>query len=232
MQRYIIRGGAEGLARLDTLARVMWPTTRHLLQHAGIVRGMRCLDLGCGGGHVSLELARLVGPEGQVVGMDMDATKLELACQRADQHRLGVEFAAANVHELSVEAQFDVVYARFLLTHLHQPADGVRRMLRALRPGGVMIIEDIEISASFAYPASATLARHVAWYEAAAERRGGDPNIGPRLPSLLRAAGVGQVQLAIVQPTFLQGEGKTIHQLTMENIAATVIGEGLATPEE
>lgn len=232
MQRYVIRGGAEGLARLDTLARVMWPTTRQLLQQARIARGARCLDLGCGGGHVSLEMARMAGAQGRVLGIDMDTTKLELARQRAEQQGLQVEFEHANVHELSAEAQFDVVYARFLLTHLHQPADAVQRMLRALRPGGVLIVEDIQISASFAYPASAALARHVMWYEAAVERRGGDPNIGPKLPSLLRAAGVEQVQLAIVQPSFLQGEGKTIHRLTMENIAAAVIGEGLATPEE
>jgi ubiquinone/menaquinone biosynthesis C-methylase UbiE len=232
MQRYVIRGGAEGLARLDTLARVLWPTTQHLLQRAGIVRGMRCLDLGCGGGHVSLEMARLVGAEGRVLGIDMDTTKLELARQRAKQHGLRVTFERANVHELSVEAHYDVVYARFLLTHLPEPADVVQCMLRALRPGGVMIVEDIQISASFAYPASAALARHVEWYEAAVERRGGDPNIGPKLPSLLRAAGIEHVQLSVVQPSFLQGEGKTIHQLTMENIAATVIGEGLATQEE
>jgi SAM-dependent methyltransferase len=232
MQRYVIRGGAEGMARLDTLARVMWPTTQHLLHQVGITPGMRCLDLGCGGGHVALEIARLVGPEGQVVGIDMDATKLQFAQQRAEQQSLKVEFHRGNVYDFGDEGRYDLVYARFLLTHLHQPADAVQRMVRALRPSGIMIVEDIEIAAAFAYPRCAALERHIEWYQAVVHRRGGDPNIGPKLASLLRDGGVGDIQLAVVQPAFLAGEGKTIHRLTMENIAAAVIDEGLASQEE
>ena len=232
MQRYVIRGGAEGVARLDTVARVLWPTTQSLLQRAGISPGMRCLDLGCGGGPVTLELARLVGPEGQVVGIDMDATKLQLARQRAEQQQLQLEFQTGNVYDLTDEARYDLVYARFLLTHLHQPTNAVQCMVRALRPGGVMIVEDIEISAAFAYPPSPALERHIHLYKSVVERRGGDPDIGPKLPGLLRDGGVDDIQVAVVQPTFLVGEGKTIHHLTMENIATAVIDEGFTTREE
>jgi SAM-dependent methyltransferase len=232
MQRYVIRGGAQGVARLDTLARVLWPTTQALLHRAGMQPGLRCLDLGCGGGPVTLELARLAGPEGRVVGIDMDDAKLQLARQRAEQQKLRVEFQAGNVHDLADEAQYDLVYARFLLTHLHDPAQVVQHVLRALRPGGTMIVEDIEISAAFAYPPCPALDRHVQLYKAVVERRGGDPDIGPKLPGLLRASGVKDIHLGVVQPAFLTGEGKTIHQLTMENIAAAVIDEGFATRAE
>ncbi len=54
MARYIIRGGVEGKKRLEVLARVMWPTTARVLQEAGLAPGMTCLDLGCGGGDVTL----------------------------------------------------------------------------------------------------------------------------------------------------------------------------------
>jgi 2-polyprenyl-3-methyl-5-hydroxy-6-metoxy-1,4-benzoquinol methylase len=200
MQRYVIRGGAEGVARLDTIARVLWPTTQILLYQAGISPGMRCLDIGCGGGPVTVELARLVGPEGQVVGIDMDTAKLQLARQRAEQQQLQATFETGNVYDLTDEARYDLVYARFLLTHLHQPAHAIQCMIRALRPGGVMIVEDIEISAAFAYPPSPALDRHVDLYQTVVERRGGDPNIGPKLPSLLRDGGVQDIQLAVVQP--------------------------------
>jgi SAM-dependent methyltransferase len=232
MQRYVIRGGAVGVARLHTVAQVLWPTTQALLQRAGITSGMRCLDLGCGGGPVTLELARFVGSEGQVVGIDMDSTKLQLARQRAEQQQLQVEFQTGNVYDLTDEARYDLVYARFLLTHLHQPAHAVQCMVRALRPGGVMIVEDIEISAAFAYPPNPALERHIDLYKAVVERRGGDPDIGPKLPGLLRDGGIDDIQVAVAQPTFLTGEGKTIHQLTMENIATAVVDEGLATREE
>jgi SAM-dependent methyltransferase len=193
---------------------------------------MRCLDIGCGGGPVSLELARLVEPEGQVVGMDMDSAKLQLARQRAEHQRLQVDFQAGNVYDLTDQARYDLVYARFLLTHLHQPAHAAQCMVRALRPGGVMVVEDIEISAAFAYPPSPALERHIELYKAVVKRRGGDPDIGPKLPSLLRDSGLDAIQIAVVQPTSLIGEGKSIHHLTMENIATAVIDEGLATREE
>src|SRR5215468_3691346 len=82
---YIIRGGAEGKKWLEVLARVMWPTTSRLLAEAGLVPRMTCLDLGCGGGDVSLQLATSVGPREQVIGVDMDEINLDLAQQTAAQ---------------------------------------------------------------------------------------------------------------------------------------------------
>ena len=58
MSHYVIRGGQEGKRRLEVLARVMWPATFQLLKTAGIREGMICLDLGCGGGDVTIEVAR------------------------------------------------------------------------------------------------------------------------------------------------------------------------------
>ena len=81
--RYVIRGGREGYDRLRLLAGALGPATEALLDSVGIRAGMRCLDLGCGGGHVSLSLAARVGPSGHVVGIDMDAVKLTLVRERA-----------------------------------------------------------------------------------------------------------------------------------------------------
>jgi len=77
--QYAIRGGKEGKARLDLLARVMLPTTTQLLDCVGLIRGMKCLDVGCGGGHVALLMASKVGPEGRVIGTDTDGEILALA---------------------------------------------------------------------------------------------------------------------------------------------------------
>src|SRR4030095_6335238 len=79
MPSYIIRGGQAGRERLRLLARVMRPTTAALFARAGVREGMRCLDVGCGGGDVSFDLARLVGPLGRVVGIDLDAVKITAA---------------------------------------------------------------------------------------------------------------------------------------------------------
>jgi 2-polyprenyl-3-methyl-5-hydroxy-6-metoxy-1,4-benzoquinol methylase len=79
MSTYAIRGGKEGKRRLNLLAQIMSPTTDALLPRAGVRPGLRCLDLGCGGGHVSQRMACFVGPTGSVVGVDLDTVKLEAA---------------------------------------------------------------------------------------------------------------------------------------------------------
>ena len=88
--RYAIRGGIEGKKRLDLLARVMLPTTMQLFDRVGLIRGMKCLDVGCGGGHVAMLIAGIVGPEGRVVGTDTDAEILAFAkrrCRSGEAHQ-------------------------------------------------------------------------------------------------------------------------------------------------
>jgi hypothetical protein len=102
-------------------------------------------------------------------------------------------------------------------------------MVRACRPQGVIVIEDIDFSGSFCYPYCAAYARYIALYQAVVTRKGGDPNIGPKLPGMLRQAGADGVQVNVVQPTHLDGEGKFMAAVTMEKIAGAVVAEGLAS---
>jgi 2-polyprenyl-3-methyl-5-hydroxy-6-metoxy-1,4-benzoquinol methylase len=85
---YVLRGGRAGAERLRLLNRVKWPTTEPLLRVAGLRAGMSCLDVGCGGGDVTLKMAALVGAEGHVVGIDRDQSILHLARQEADKQGL------------------------------------------------------------------------------------------------------------------------------------------------
>ena len=78
MKHYAIAGGAEGKSRLKVLSGVMQPFTLSFLQRVGIEPGMHCLDLGCGGGYVTFELATLVGKSGKVVGWELDETIVRL----------------------------------------------------------------------------------------------------------------------------------------------------------
>ena len=230
---YVIRGGAEGRARLRILARALWPTTERLLHSAGITPGMSCLDVGCGGGDVSFALARLVGALGRVVGVDLDETKLQLAREEAARDGLqNVEFHKSSVEELAIDSEYDLVYSRFLLTHLHDPAAALRRMARAAKPGGVIIVEDIEHSGAFSHPASAAIAREIYVYNEVVRRRGADPDIGPRLPGLFREVGLTDAHMSLAQPVSIAGEAKRVHQITLENIRPAVVAAGVATDAE
>jgi predicted O-methyltransferase YrrM len=238
MSRYIIRGGLEGRERLRVLARAMRPTTSALLDRIGIAPGMRCLDAGCGGGDVTRELARRVAPGGSVLGLDVDAAKVEIArIETAGDSPGDVEYREADILELDLEPEFDAIYVRFVLTHLADPGSAATRIVRWLRPGGVLIVEDIDFTGSFCHPASAAYERYTELYTRTTQARGVDPNIGPRLPGLLVAAGCSRVGVNVVQPTGMTPEGhegdvKLVSPLTLENIADAVIAEGFAARDE
>ena len=94
---YIIRGGLSGRERLRVIARVMRPTTLALLDRVGVPEGARCLDAGCGGGDVTLELAARAGPTGRVLGVDFDEEKLATARAEAVAAGSSVEYRRADV---------------------------------------------------------------------------------------------------------------------------------------
>jgi ubiquinone/menaquinone biosynthesis C-methylase UbiE len=230
---YVIRGGIEGRERLRILARVMRPTTLDLLRRAGIQPGMTCLEVGCGGGDLACDMAQMVGSAGKIVATDIDEKKLEIAGQEAHAQQLkNVEFRLADITESDPGTSFDLVHARFLLTHLANPAQALARMRQALQPGGIVVIEDIDFRGHFSHPETTALGRYVELYTETVRRRGADANIGPRLPALLRETGFEDVRMNVVQPAGSDGEVKLLNPLTMENIADAVLAEGLASADE
>jgi SAM-dependent methyltransferase len=230
---YILQGGMEGRERLRLLARVMNPTSIALLERAGIQPGMHCLDCGCGGGDMTIEIARRVGPEGRVVGWDFDPVKIALA--ETEARTLGIEsisFQQIDIRRAIVRPEYDLVFSRFLLSHLGDSARAIATMKQALRPGGLLVLEDVDFPGHFAHPRSAALDRFVELYLLAARQSGADPTIGPRLPVLLRDAEFSQIGMNVVQAAAFEGEAKLLNPVTMESIAPTIVAKGLASADE
>src|SRR5262249_7071880 len=100
------------------------------------------------------------------------------------------------------------------------------------RPGGVVVVEDVDFSGHFCWPPSGAFERYVQLYQSVVRGRGADPDIGPRLPSLLEAAGVDHARLDVVLPAFREGEGKAIARATLDGIRESALAAGLATASE
>lgn len=227
---YVIKGGIAGRERLRILARAMAPTTNALLDRVGALTGMRGLDAGCGGGDVTRELAARVGPSGHVTGVDLDETKLQLC--RDECGSLGnMDFRAAMIGKDDLGGPFDFIYSRFLLTHLTDPGSAVREFHTQLKPGGLVILEDIDFSGYLAEPFSAAQRRYCDLYCAAVRKRGADPDIGPKLPAMIQANGFSQIQSLAVTPVGLTGDVKLVTPITAENITEAVVASGLATAD-
>jgi ubiquinone/menaquinone biosynthesis C-methylase UbiE len=230
---YIIRSGMPGRERLRILAAIFHETTTALLRRAGIGPGMTCLDLGCGGGDVAVELAKLVGPDGHVTGIDIDETSVAIARREAAEQGLAnIEYRQGDARNPQVEHEVDAVYARFLLTHVPDPVDSLRNMRRVLRPGGVIVIEDVDFSGCFSAPERESFRRFVDLYTRTAARRGADANIGVHIPLYLKKTGFAEVRLNVIQPAGFDEFTKALLPSTMENIVEAVVAADLGEREE
>jgi SAM-dependent methyltransferase len=231
MSEYTIERGFGVRERMQLLEDAHEPGTLSLLDIVEIPEGTRCVDLGCGGGRVTLELARRTGGGGSALGVDLDDELLALARQEATARHLNATFRSQAVEEFS-DAGFDVAYARMLMSHVSDPAAMVARMAEAVRSGGLVVVEDVHFAGCFTEPACDAYDRWVDWFRQAVRLAGGDLDIGPRLPGMLRAAGLQEIGLRVVQPARFDGPVKQLQQLSMEKVRAAVLSAGLTGADE
>src|SRR5258708_2046878 len=135
--RYVLETGEAGARRLEILDRVYGAETQRVLSQIGIPRGGRAADIGCGTGTMTVWLAKAVGSEGEVVGLDISADQTRIAAQRAFAQGAGnVRFDETSAYETDLpRASFDIVHCRYLLCHLTRPVDALRAMASLVRPG-------------------------------------------------------------------------------------------------
>ncbi len=148
----------------------------------------RLLDVGCGPGTVSVDLA---GRVGEVVGVDTSAAVVEAArATAADAGRDNASFSVADAYALPFpDASFDVVHAHQLLQHLTDPVAALREMRRVARPGGWVAVRDADYSGMTWYPASPGLDEWMALYHEVTEANKADADAGRKLLSWVQEAG-------------------------------------------
>jgi SAM-dependent methyltransferase len=155
---------------------------------------MRVLDIGCGPGTITADLAALV-PEGHVTGLDAASGVLEQARRTAAQRRLdNVSFVTGDVHALGhPDGAFDAVHAHQVLQHVGDPVHALREMRRVCKPGGVIAARDADYGAMFWYPQIDGLADWQTLYRRVARANGGEPDAGRRLHAWARQSGLTDV---------------------------------------
>jgi ubiquinone/menaquinone biosynthesis C-methylase UbiE len=153
---YVLATGEAAAYRLHILHDLYGKGTRRVLLDAGLRRGMRVADLGCGVGMVTALLADLVGPEGQVVGIDLSAAQLAQAREQFNGSGANVRFVQASATATGLPPMsFDLVYCRFLLIHLPEPQRALAEMHALLKPGGILVCEDGDLNSVGSEPPSA-----------------------------------------------------------------------------
>ncbi|NUS57802.1 MAG: methyltransferase domain-containing protein [Streptomycetaceae bacterium] len=164
----------------------------YLLPH--LRPGMKVLDVGCGPGTITADLAQRV-PQGFVTAVDASADVLTAASAYAAERGVeNVEFATADVHALEYpDDTFDVVHAHQVLQHVGDPVQALREMRRVCRPGGVIAARDADYGGWFWYPEVPGLSEWQDLYRTVARANGGEPDAGRRLHAWAREAGLTDV---------------------------------------
>jgi ubiquinone/menaquinone biosynthesis C-methylase UbiE len=194
---YVLGRSAEEVERLQSQAAFLQPFTERLFRDAGMGRGMKVLDLGSGAGDVALIAARLVGPEGIVVGIDTNPAILEVARARARdaQHR-NVSFEAGDIGELPLARDFDAVVGRYVLMFMPDPVPAMREIVDHLRPGGIAAFQEPDFTQGpYAAPPSALLDEIGHWITEAFRNSGADAEMGIKLRNLYLRAGLSDLHL-------------------------------------
>ena len=168
-------------------------TEADLWEYAGIVPGARVADVGCGPGAVLTELARIVGPGGTVVGVEPGQPAREAARQELDSQGFEyVEVVDGNGEETGLEpGTWDCVVMRHVLTHTGDAAQRiVAHLATLLAPGGHLYLVDVDLEATRSTPPDPEISEQFDRYAEFHRSLGNDVHMGPRLGSLLRAAGL------------------------------------------
>ena len=188
----------------------------YLLPH--LQSGQRLLDVGCGPGTITVDLARRVAP-GPVLGIDAGADVIERAQRAAasahtdeipgEGEPLDVRFATGDVYDLDLpDGSFDVVHAHQVLQHLTDPVAALTEMRRVLAPGGTLAVRDSDYGGFVWAPENERLSRWNELYHQVTARNGADADAGRHLPAWVRAAGYADIRISTATWTFADPESR------------------------
>ena len=188
---YALGHSSQELDRLSRQAEAFGPFTRALFEQAGIVSGMRILDVGSGSGDVAFLAAEMAGPAGEVIGTDLAPAAVEHANARArSRGAANVRFVQGNPAEVTFPQPFDAVVGRLVLMYCPDPVDILRKLARHLRPGGLIVFQEFDLANARSLPPAPAFDRALVWVKRTLAATGARLQLGLELYPLYVAAGL------------------------------------------
>ena len=193
----------EETQRLIEQSQLYDDVTRRFFLRSGIAKGTKVLDVGSGAGDVALTLAEFVGPEGTVVGVDLNPDILKTAQARADAAGFtNIEFIAGDTRTLDLPNDFDAVVGRLVLMYMADPADALKHLATHLRPGGIIAFQEVDFTPYTAalHPDTPLANKLIDWGRTVFERSGAHLEMGMELYKAFVGAGLPEPALHFEAP--------------------------------
>jgi len=226
--KYLLGTGRTDHDRLHVISAIHDIRTRELLKKAGFASGHHFVEFGCGLGYVT----RWAASEGaHATGIDLNEDHLIVASELARQAGLKTaHFRSANIYKPDLPPNtLDVSYSRWLMVHLQRPVDAMRAIHAALKPGGVMVCEEADVSAVYAEPPSAAYNELREICMEGARQRGVDYSGGRRVHLWAKEAGFEILHVDAYHPHYVTGEHKGFWNWTLKAVAQGMVKEGTLT---
>jgi SAM-dependent methyltransferase len=233
---YVLGHSPEEYARLTLQARIVRPYTEKFFRTAGLVPGMRVLDIGSGMGDVAMLAADIVGPSGRVLGIDRDPAVLENARRRTVEHGCApwVRFEAVDIAAFEAEDRFDAIVGRYVLLYLPDAAATMRRLLAGVKPGGIVAFHDLDLSDPHpSHPPSALWDQAYRTVRDAFERSGRPLTFGRKLGVTFLAAGL-PFPTIVSEGAVAGGQGSYLYPwlaTTVASVAPRLADLGFSLPD-
>lgn len=234
-ESYVLGHSDQELDRLISQARFFGDLTWQVLNMAGLKPGMRVLDIGCGAGDVSFLAARIVGPEGAVIGVDKSPEAIRLASQRAATAGLAnVQFLAGDLSEFVLDDPVDALIGRLVLMYFADPAVLLRRLVGFLKPGGLAVFHELDLTGAKSEPVCDLFETTLRRIKQTFTRAGVDIQAGLKLGRIFQEAGLPAPQM-IQGARVESGPDSPVYQ-QLEQITRTLVPlmerTGVATATE
>ncbi len=189
---YILGTDAQELHRLGVQHQVWASEAQRGWELAGFRAGQTLLDLGCGPGFCTKEMALMTGATGKVIGVDKSESYIAFLKQTAEQFQLNIEALEADFNEMNLQDNsLDGMYCRWALAWLPNPTEVLAKVYKALKPGGKMVIHEYyDWSTHQTEPNHPTLTKAIQMALKSFKDSSGEIDIGRELPMICADMGM------------------------------------------
>jgi len=225
-------GNAAGRKRGHIMSNAMAQTSRSFFKKNHFNKSLIGLDLFCGEGKITNELAQVFGQENRVIGFDIDATSIKIAKEKIALKNDQVEFLHLENDNWFKNEAYDFIYCRTFLNQFYTPLDLFQKMYSSLKPNGFVLLESFDLSNFQCFPQNYAFDRYLELHTALNRVKGTSIKSAVQLGTSFHMAQFKKNHIQIVSPAFLPDDCKQIASLSLESIATELLEMELTNQTE